>query len=515
MTKLPKLGLIYLDHVWRFFTPSNFRGWPDNIEIVTYHWRNDKERFIQSVLAKKIDILIGNIPATAYETFREIAAALPHVRFVPSLNTQFANKSKENVTLFCEEHALPVPKTTIFYDEQQGFDYLAQCTYPKIIKRSYGPSNYGGYFVHKVDSATEALDLFRAKRYLPMYIQDCIPLTADIRVMLIGHQPVCAFWRVAGKDQWITNTSQGGHMSYSGVPQAALDLAVNASRAAHAEFWACDIAESNGNYYILECATAFAAFPYIRDWIGQYLLWDFAPERFQKPFIPLYHWEELGKMSASVLRKVRHLAFNEHDDPSADGELYYHDGYEQFPMERTTAMPSIPQADYAQIPQRLALAADELAGQHRHSIVPNVTIDKNLESSCPTTMISAEEGIPVQTAPPPTMNVIASDTASAALEITVTEPVNPPPALTVTLKTVAPPVTDMAPNPNGTADKVNLNQASLSLLQSIDGLGHKRAQAIMAYRQQQGLFTQVEDLLCVNGIGKKLFAKIAHFTCVS
>ena len=82
MTKLPKLGFIYLDHVWRFFTACNFKHWPDPIETVTYHWQNDKERFIQEVLTKEIDVLIGNIPATAYEVFREIAAALPHVRFI-------------------------------------------------------------------------------------------------------------------------------------------------------------------------------------------------------------------------------------------------------------------------------------------------------------------------------------------------------------------------------------------------------------------------------------------------
>ena len=96
--KLPKIGMLYLDFVLRFFDKSNFRGWPDKIETVTYHWKNDKNRFIKEVKRKKIDILIGNIPATAYETFREIARELPNVQFIPSMDTQFSNKSKENVT---------------------------------------------------------------------------------------------------------------------------------------------------------------------------------------------------------------------------------------------------------------------------------------------------------------------------------------------------------------------------------------------------------------------------------
>ncbi len=206
-----------MDYVLRFFDHSNFKGWPDKIESVTYHWKNDKNRFIKEVKKKKIDALIGNIPATAYETFREIARELPGVRFIPSLDTQFSNKSKENVTRFAWKYHLPIPRTHIFYDRDKGYKFLEKTKYPKIIKRSYGPSNYGGYFVHKVDSKKEAVKLFNKKKYHPMYIQDFIPMQADIRVMLIGHKPVCAFWRRPPKGGWLTNTSQGGSMDYQKV----------------------------------------------------------------------------------------------------------------------------------------------------------------------------------------------------------------------------------------------------------------------------------------------------------
>ena len=328
MKKLPKIGMLYLDYVLRFFDKSNFKGWPDKIESVVYHWGDDKARFINEVRRKEIDVLIGNIPATAYETFREIAAALPHVRFIPSLETQFSNKSKENVTLFCKKHNLSIPKTEIFYDKEEGYEYLKKCSYPQIIKRSYGPSNYGGYYVHKADSFKEAKELLDEKKYLPIYTQDAIPLkySGDIRVMLIGHKPVCAFWRFSGEGEWITNTSQGGSMSYENVPMNALELAVGASKAAKAEYWACDIAidENTDKAYILECATAFAAFPYIRDWIGQYLMWDLSNGAFRLPHVPLFSWEELGKVSPSLLRTMRHIHFAKYS-PSADGAYWLED----------------------------------------------------------------------------------------------------------------------------------------------------------------------------------------------
>ncbi len=335
--KLPKIGFLYLDYVLRFFDYSNFKGWPDKIETVTYHWKNDKVRFINEVRRKNIDVLIGNIPATAYETFKEIATALPNVRFIPSIETQFSNKSKENVTLFCEKYNLQAPQTFISYDEKEVDEYFKNCSYPQIIKRSYGPSNYGGYYVHKVDTYKEATQLLEEKKYKPVYSQDAIALkdSGDIRVMLIGHKPVCAFWRYSGEGEWITNTSQGGSMSYENVPMNALELAVKASKAAKAEYWACDIAidEHTLEPYILECATAFAAFPYIRDWIGQYIMWDLSGGRFRLPHVPLFSWEELGKMSPSVLRTLRHLYFARYE-PSCDGAYWLADK-EGFDMELT------------------------------------------------------------------------------------------------------------------------------------------------------------------------------------
>ena len=324
MSELPKIGLLYMDYVLRFFDKSNFKGWPDKIETVVYHWGNDKDRLIKEIKSKGIEILIGNIPATAYDTFVEISKELPEVRFVPSLETQFANKSKENVTLFCNKHNLSHPKTWIFYNKEEGYQFLKnRAKYPIIIKRSYGPSNYGGYYVHYIKNSDEAIKLLDEKKYNPIYIQEALDLQGkDIRVMLIGHKPICAFWRVStNPNQKITNTSQGGYIDYNNVPMDVLELAVEASKAAKAEYWACDIAYVENKPYILECATAFAAFPYVRDWIGDYLMWDFSNGKFRKPYFPLFNWEQLGKIDSSLLRTMRHIQFSPYT-PSCDGAFF-------------------------------------------------------------------------------------------------------------------------------------------------------------------------------------------------
>lgn len=492
MKKLPKLGFLYLDYVLRFFDKSNFKGWPDKIETVTYHWKNDKNRFIKEVKRKKIDVLIGNIPATAYDTFVEISKELPNVRFVPSLETQFSNKSKENVTLFCEKYNLSVPYTKIFYNKEKGFKYLKnKAKYPQIVKRSYGPSNYGGYYVHKVDNYKEAKTLLEKEKYNPIYTQDAIDLkfSGDIRVMLIGHKPVCAFWRFSGEGQWITNTSQGGSMSYENVPMNALELAVEASKAAKAEYWACDIAidAKTDKAYILECATAFAAFPYIRDWICQYLMWDFSNGRFPMPHVPLFSWEELGKIDSSLLRTMRHIGFSKYK-PSCDGTYFINEPKDKFKME--IAEPSLPSDVPASIaPEKLPIAK-ELS---KNATRDNLEINKiNLNYASLTdlmTLHGMEEDLALEISEYAKNNVITDSSDLLELE-SIDEQV---------LKTWDENLDDM---------RVDINTADESILKKIKGIGAKLAKNIFEFRNKNKGIKDLDELKELEGIGKNKLAQL-------
>ena len=66
----------------------------------------------------------------------------------------------------------------------------------------------------------------------------------------------------------------------------------------------------------------------------------------------------------------------------------------------------------------------------------------------------------------------------------------------------------------GLGAKVNLNTASLEDLQKIPGVGPSTAQKILAYRQQNGPFQQVEDLMQVKGIKEGKFAKMVDYIYV-
>ncbi len=55
--------------------------------------------------------------------------------------------------------------------------------------------------------------------------------------------------------------------------------------------------------------------------------------------------------------------------------------------------------------------------------------------------------------------------------------------------------------------KIDINTATVEQLQSVKGIGAKTAEAIVAYRNEHGMFHSVDDLGEVKGIGKKNLVK--------
>ena len=62
--------------------------------------------------------------------------------------------------------------------------------------------------------------------------------------------------------------------------------------------------------------------------------------------------------------------------------------------------------------------------------------------------------------------------------------------------------------------KVNINKASLDELVKVDGITEKRASSIIKYREEVSLFSSIEDVKKVSGIGEATFEKIKDYICV-
>lgn len=58
---------------------------------------------------------------------------------------------------------------------------------------------------------------------------------------------------------------------------------------------------------------------------------------------------------------------------------------------------------------------------------------------------------------------------------------------------------------------INLNTATKEQLMTLNGIGEVKAMAILAYRQEKGIFNSIDEIKNISGIGEKTFEKIRQF----
>ncbi|MBQ9019386.1 MAG: helix-hairpin-helix domain-containing protein [Bacilli bacterium] len=61
---------------------------------------------------------------------------------------------------------------------------------------------------------------------------------------------------------------------------------------------------------------------------------------------------------------------------------------------------------------------------------------------------------------------------------------------------------------NSISGKININTAGIEELKKLSGVGDKKAKDIINYREKNGLFEKIEDIMKVSGIGENAFAQI-------
>ena len=114
--------------------------------------------------------------------------------------------------------------------------------------------------------------------------------------------------------------------------------------------------------------------------------------------------------------------------------------------------------------------------------------------------------------PPQTKPAAAAQpTVPPVNQVTAISTVTVPPAVT---EPSIPETTAAGSQPTQAAGLLNINTATLAQLDSLPGIGTVIGQRIIDYREENGPFTSVSQLILVDGIGEKRLAAIIDLITV-
>ena len=168
-------------------------------------------------------------------------------RLFPSLACHLLEGDKIKQTTLFKLLGLPHPRTRVFYGNQRR-EILGHFTFPFVAKKARASSRGRG--VHLIENQAQ-LTAYLAHNKVA-YIQERLPIERDLRVVVIGFRPVCAYWRVPPPGEWRSNVAQGATVDFTGVPPQAVDLACALAKAADLDEVGIDLAVVDGRPLLLE-----------------------------------------------------------------------------------------------------------------------------------------------------------------------------------------------------------------------------------------------------------------------
>jgi ribosomal protein S6--L-glutamate ligase len=198
--------------------------------------------------------LIHEAPKVYFPTglLAEALAALGKPIF-PSIQTyRFAGDKIRQTRLF-QLLGLPMPRTSIYFGPRQQDKILTDFGLPLIAKVPRRSSKGLGVFL--IRTSKELDDYLKGGH--PAYIQEYLPILRDLRVVVLGRRLVHAYWRNVPPGNFRSNVAQGGRISLDGLPEAALDLALDIAVRCGFDYVGLDLCEHEGRFFLLEANMTF------------------------------------------------------------------------------------------------------------------------------------------------------------------------------------------------------------------------------------------------------------------
>ena len=168
-------------------------------------------------------------------------------KIFPSLECHLFSGDKIKQTALLMLLDLPHPRTRVYYGKQReaicdefGFPLVAKT--PRCSARGLG-----------VWLCRDRGDLNAYLEKHPIaYIQEYLAREFEVRVVVIGKEPVCSYRRIPAPGKFKGNLAQGARPDFENVPLKAVELALKAAALAGLDEVGVDIVMVDGKPVILE-----------------------------------------------------------------------------------------------------------------------------------------------------------------------------------------------------------------------------------------------------------------------
>ena len=175
-------------------------------------------------------------------------------RIFPSHNSYLMGHNKVEMTRtlwsVVPQH---VPMTEILPSTPSAIERVLDLfCFPCVAKTSKSSMGQGVFLLEN----RQQLQAYAAT-HDTLYVQEYLPASRDLRVVLIGDRVLTAYWRVSDTGAFHHNVSQGGRIDFAEVPEAPLRLVEGVARKLGIDHAGFDLIEVEGYWFFLEFNVMF------------------------------------------------------------------------------------------------------------------------------------------------------------------------------------------------------------------------------------------------------------------
>lgn len=146
-----------------------------------------------------------------------------------------------------------VPITEILNNTDNNKEYILDTfSFPFVAKEIRNSCGRGVFLIHNRKEFNE----YCSKNEI-LYIQEYLPISRDMRIIYMGDEILCGYWRVGQKDSFKNNIAVGGSIKFDKISVKAMDLVFATAKQLGINHAGFDVVELGDQYYILEFNTLF------------------------------------------------------------------------------------------------------------------------------------------------------------------------------------------------------------------------------------------------------------------